>query len=528
MAVAVALAAVPVSAATLASVRVSIQPGGGAVVAVQFLGPVPHYRVVGAGSTEASVIFDGTTLGPQIAPTLAGAGPVTSVSVVQQGLGTSVSLHLRSAAPVSVALRGNALLINVLPASSDDDDEDNTPSATPAPLPVPGTKMEVVPLKYADISEVAGILVPGSNVASNDNFQPIVTNLGSSSVGSNGGTFGGFQQTQQPQTFGGANAFNQNQGIGQRLNDTVAVDRRLNAIILTGTQAVIDNYKAIISKLDVPLQSVILETQIVELTDSAAKDVGIDFFPNGGAALINGNGASSSSTSGLTARTNGYTIGTQEMATLQVSFNANLNAQISLGNGKVLAKPRILAQSGVSASILTGEAIPIFTSVVVAGASALTSQQVNYVNVGVNLQIQPRVSSDGYVTSHIYSEVSSVTQYINSVPQIAQRTASTVATVHDGESFVIGGLLEDNEIRNLIKLPFIGDLPLIGTFFRHYTYSHDIDNLYIIVTPHIVGGISSPPASTQVLESPNQLAPVAPNGVPISSPTPAGPHPPLR
>ncbi len=514
------LIALPAGAATLAGVRVDPQPGGGAVVTVQFVGPPPHFHVIGAGSTEASVIFDGAQLGPQIAPTIAGAGAVSSVSVATQGSGVTVSLHLRTASPISVVPRGSAILVNVLPAQASSDDDDNTP--TPSPLLSAGTLVVVIPLKYADISEIAGILVPGANVASNDNFQPVVTNLGSSSVGQSGGTFGGFQQAAQtPQTFGGA--FNQqSSGLGQRLNDNIAVDRRLNAIVLTGTQAIIDNYKGLIAKLDVPLQSVILETQIVELTESAAKDVGIDFFPNGGAALVNGNSASTSTT-GITTRSNGYVIGTQEMASGQLSFNANLNAQITLGNGKVLAKPRILAQSGAAASILTGEAIPIFTSVVVAGASALTSQQVNYVNVGVNLQIQPRISSDGYVTSHIYSEVSSVTEYTNSVPEIAQRTASTVATVKDGESFVIGGLLEDDDIKSLIKLPFIGDLPLIGSFFRHYTSSHSIDNLYIIVTPHIVGGISSPPQATQVVVPPNLAAPapVAPAGVPVASPVPS-------
>jgi general secretion pathway protein D len=213
------------------------------------------------------------------------------------------------------------------------------------------------------------------------------------------------------------------------------------------------------------------------------------------------------------------------VAQLGANLAANLYAQVTEGNAKIIAKPRILAQSGQQASILTGDAIPIVTNVVVAGAGALTSQQVNYVNVGVNLQIQPRVSSDGFVTSHIYSEVSSVTQYVNGIPQISQRTASTIATVRDGDSFVIGGLLQDNEIRNLVKLPFIGDIPLIGLFFRYVSTSHTQTNLYVVVTPHIIRapGISPPVAPLVEPSSLPQLGPPAGPGAPVPSPAPLTP-----
>jgi general secretion pathway protein D len=281
---------------------------------------------------------------------------------------------------------------------------------------------------------------------------------------------------------------------------------------LTGTPAVVAGFRAVIDKLDVPVASVILETQIVELSDTAATNIGLDFQPDGSGVIAN------ASAGGV-----GYTVKSLTTAQGQVTFQGNLYAAISAGNARIIAKPRILAQSGQQASILTGDAIPILTSIVVAGAGATVSNQVSYVNVGVNLQIQPRVSSDGYVTSHIYSEVSSVTQITQGYPQISQRTASTVATVKDGASFVIGGLLQDNEIRNLTKLPFIGDIPLIGSFFRHVNNTHTQDNLYIVVTPHIVGrsGVSSP---IEPIVVPSQLPQIGP---PSASITPAPFVPPL-
>ena len=342
----------------------------------------------------------------------------------------------------------------------------------------------MIELKYADISEIAGVLAANSNVASNDTFSPQQTNIGTSSLsGSFGGVSGGgFTSPSSPQSFGGG-AFGQATGLAQRVNDNIAVDRRLNAVILTGTPDVVAGLREVISKLDVAPASVILETQIVELSDTAARNIGLDFQPDGSGVIANASGGAGSTTTGG----GGYTVKSLSTAQGSVYFQGNLYAAVTEGNARIIAKPRILAQSGQQASILTGDALPILTSVVIAGSSSTISNQVSYVNVGVNLQILPRVSSDGFVSSHIYAEVSSVTGYTQTYPQISQRTASTLATVRDGQSFVIGGLLQDNEIKSLTKLPFVGDLPLIGAFFRHVNNTHTQDNLYIIVTPHIVG-----------------------------------------
>jgi general secretion pathway protein D len=528
----IAFSTVPAFAAsTLNSVRVDALPNGGALVSATFAGGAPTYHVVGSGTIETAVLFDVTSLGPQLPPSIAGAGPIATVALAQTGSSTSLALHLTSAAPVTVRVAGNLIFINVV-QRPELNPLDRNPLPLPGTAPEPGSVTEVVPLKYADVSEIAGILVSNSNVATNDTFVPQSTSLGTSSLnGSFGGVSGGnFQQPVQAQSFGQGGAFGQNQGLAQRLNDNIAIDRRLNAIILTGTPDVIDPIKATIAKIDIPVQSVILETQIVELSDTAARNIGIDFAPDGTGAIAEG----------VNNGTTGVNIRSGAMAVSGVNLSANLYAQVQEGNAKIIAKPRILAQSGQEASILTGDAIPIVTNVVVAGAGAVSSQQVNYVNVGVNLQIQPRVSSDGYVTSHIYSEVSSVTQYVNGIPQISQRTASTLATVRDGEAFVIGGLLQDNEIRNLTKLPFIGDFPLIGQFFQHVNTSHTQTNLYVVVTPHIVaapgvtpytGPLAIPSSLPQLGPPPGPGAPASGNApltapaslppVPVSAPTPA-------
>jgi general secretion pathway protein D len=483
------------SATQITNLRVDPEPNGGTAVTVLFNGTPPQVTPVGIGTAQVTLVIPGVTAGPLVPPMTTGTGVIQNVAITQSPVSTSIFVRLTSAQPVRFRAQGLAFVLDVPPASTTDFLQ---PVPQPAALqgaPAAGTLTLVIPLKYADVSEIAGVLVQGSNVASNDVFSPIQTNIGTNQLnGTFGGVNGGFQSNSSQQSFGGGAGFNANgsNGLAQRLNDSIAIDRRLNAIILTGTQDVIDAYKSTIDKIDVPVPSVILETEIVELDETAAQNIGIEYAPGGTGIVVNGS-PSTSTTTGLTTVQNGLVISTGNKPQGAVSLAANLYAEVSKGSGKVLAKPRILAQSGQQASILTGDAIPIITSVVLTGASAVTSQQVAYINVGVDLQILPRVSSDGFVTSHIYSEVSSVTNFVQGIPQISQRTANTSATVKDGESFVIGGLLEDNEIKNLNKVPFIGDLPLIGVFFRFLSTSHTQSNLYIVVTPHIVGSILHPP-----------------------------------
>src|SRR4029079_6808238 len=121
-----------------------------------------------------------------------------------------------------------------------------------------------------------------------------------------------------------------------------------------------------------------------------------------------------------------------------VNMQLAIYAQIAKGNGRIISKPRIAAQSGTTAKIITGDALPILTSIALSGVNAV-QQQVQYVNVGVTLQIAPRVSDTGFVTAPVFAVVASGTGLSQGSPTISQREASTSATVRDGQAFVIGG-----------------------------------------------------------------------------------------
>jgi general secretion pathway protein D len=339
-----------------------------------------------------------------------------------------------------------------------------------------GEVFEVVPLKYADVSEIAGLLTGNQSVKPNDTFTPEEPAFGSS--GLQGGYYGGggFPGPSPNAAFAQASGL-QSDPLGRDIDDSIGVDRRLNAIVLKGSPQRVAQLKAQIAQLDVPVpNSVVLETVFVELTESGARNVGIDFN--------NANGQVATAAYTLAGGDFPGVSNTSPNGGHVLNLQAAIYAQIDKGQGRIISRPRIAAQSGSTAKIVTGDALPILTSIALSGVNAV-QQQVQYVNVGVTLQIAPRVSDDGFVASHIFAVVSSVSGYSQGYPTISQREASTAATVRDGESFVIGGLAQEAELNARIKVPGLGDVPVLGYLFGVRHASSAKTQLYIVVTPHV-------------------------------------------
>jgi general secretion pathway protein D len=320
-------------------------------------------------------------------------------------------------------------------------------------------------LKYADVSEVVGLLTAGQSVKSNDVFVPHEPAFGSAGI--NGSSFAQAQSTSDEPS---------SDPLAQSVDDSIAIDRRLNAIILKGSPDHIARLKEKIAQIDVPVQSVLLETVFVELDESGARNVGLDFNNTNNQVAV------------ATFQTGAFIPAGEPTnhPLSSVSLQAAISAQVQAGHGRIVSKPRIAAQSGTTAKIITGDALPILTSIALSGVNAV-SQQVQYVNVGVTLQIAPRVSDDGFVTSHVFCVVSSVTGTSQGYPTISQREAETSATVRDGDTFVIGGLTEESEISSTTDLPGLGKVPVLSNVLGMHTGTRSKTELYIVVTPHIVG-----------------------------------------
>lgn len=337
-------------------------------------------------------------------------------------------------------------------------------SQVPQDSYAPGDSYEMVFLKYADVSEVIGLLAEGIEIAPNDVFIRREPGFGSPGSNQQGSFIGVPQQPASEQV-----------PLGKNFGNGLSIDRRLNAIWVTGSPERIERVKRQIALIDVPVDSVILETQFVELTETGARNLGIDFANQNGEIAVGDLTTGSFLPFGINP--------TDILPSARLQ--AAILAQIQKGEGRIVSRPRIAAQSGSTAKIITGDALPILTSIQLSGVNGV-SQQVQYVNVGVTLQIAPRISSDGYITSKIYGVVSSVTGFSQGFPTISQREAETSASVRDGETFVIGGLTQENVLTTKSKVPLLGDVPLLGNLFRNERSTTSKTELYIVITPRIV------------------------------------------
>jgi general secretion pathway protein D len=380
-------------------------------------------------------------------------------------------VHFASTAPARAdasAISPTELDVTVRPLAPMHDNAPALRAPAPAVADDPDADSELVMLKYADVSEVVGLISPGASIKPNDHFTPHEPGFGSQGM-----TGGGYAAPSPVDTAPS------DQPLGEAVDASgaIAVDRRLNAIWLHGPKARIARLKAQIAQIDVPVDSVVLETEVVELSESGAKSIGIDFTNSSGQLAT------------FSVQTGQYIpvgYGANSGARLTSGqLQAAITAQVSKGNGRIVSRPRIAALSGTTAKIITGDAIPILTAITLSGVNGV-SQQVQYVNVGVTLQIAPRVSPDGTVTSHVFCVVSSETGTSQGYPTISQREAETIASVTDGDSFVIGGLTQDSALDSKTRIPLLGDIPLLGQAFGTTSHTRQKTDLYIVVTPHVI------------------------------------------
>lgn len=444
---------------------------------IRFSPDEPDHAAVNTNPTRPELIMRQTLRAPRVPARSTWRGLVRATNFQSSDSGLALQFETNAPAKATVEPAGELAIQVVITKLSEAEAIGSRPlgssgepvvpvSAIPAYVDYyPGDSYELVPLKYADVSEVIGLLIPGEQIQPNNVFIRREPGFGS---------LANFNQPNYP--IAQAQVPTQQVPLGQAFPGTgLAIDRRLNAIWITGPPDRIAYVKQQIALIDIPVDSVILETQFVELTEQGAKNLGIDFNNQLGQIA-----------------TGTITVGSfnpfgEDIKDVIPSgqIQAAIYAQIQKGEGRIVSRPRIAAQSGSTAKIITGDALPILTSITVSGVNAV-SQQVQYVNVGVTLQIAPRVSPDGFVTSQIYGVVSSVTGYDQGYPIISQREAETSASVRDGETYVIGGLTQDNVIDSRSKVPLLGDIPLLGGLFRYDRSTRAKTELYIVITPHIV------------------------------------------
>lgn len=254
----------------------------------------------------------------------------------------------------------------------------------------------------------------------------------------------------------------------------------------------------VIDLLDMTAPSQIrLEAQIIEINTSNEKDLGIQYWSP--ALGDNTSGSSSNSNSSDITRgsaglfyagenfKNNSRGGTLGWFGRRISnVNALLQALITTGKARILSRPSITTMSGQKANILIGGRIPIPTS---AGDGEIS---IDWREYGIRLNIEPVVDAENKITSKVHAEVSTldyghgVKENDFTIPALASREADAVINVRSGMTMAIGGLLNSEDGKTITKIPLLGDIPIIGQFFRHTTKTRDNRELVILITPTLV------------------------------------------
>jgi len=239
-----------------------------------------------------------------------------------------------------------------------------------------------------------------------------------------------------------------------------------------------------------------VDVRVVEFSRTVLKQIGLNILKQN-----NGFSFGSFAPSALTSATYGQSPVFNSTAPISSAFNlvfnsatrglaADLSLMESNNLARVLAEPTLVALSGQSASFLAGGEIPVPVP------QALGTVSIEYKPYGVGLTLTPTVLSPERIALKVAPEASELdfTNAITingiSVPAITTRRADTTVELGDGESFLIGGLIDRETISNVSKVPLLGDLPIIGAFFKQLSYSQNDKELVIIVTPHLVSPIA--------------------------------------
>lgn len=254
-------------------------------------------------------------------------------------------------------------------------------------------------------------------------------------------------------------------------------------LILQGTQEVIGKAKALLAQLDTPQPQIVIEAKVMDITDNGAKDLGIDWGGEFGTLTT------FSLTEDNSLTNHAWEVGRMDRSAL--SLPARLKGIIQSGKGKVLANPNVLALDGKPASIFIGDEIKYVTRVDASetGQIVVTTETAR---VGVQLHSISTINSDGYITMNLHPEVSVIVDWKElrdvslALPQISRRFVDSTVRVKDGETIVIGGLIKDEEIKNMSGIPFLKDLPILGSLFRYDSKSKTHSEVMMFITPKIV------------------------------------------
>ena len=266
----------------------------------------------------------------------------------------------------------------------------------------------------------------------------------------------------------------------------VSMDERSDMLVLRDTPEAIAVAAKLIAAHDVPEPEVMLEIQVLEISHDRTSNLGVQFPTSFGVATP------SDSNGNLTLSDLKHL----RLGNLLASPNPlslGFNFQLKDTDANLLASPRIRARNKEKAKILIGDRVPIITNSVtpVASGSSVVTGSVSYQDVGLKLEFEPDIYSESEVGIKISLEVSTIAEKISGpngslAYRIGTRNAQTALRLRDGETQILGGLIQSNEQNTADKVPGLGHLPVIGRLFGNNNGSGSKSEIVLSITPHII------------------------------------------
>ena len=347
---------------------------------------------------------------------------------------------------------------------------------------IQSSRTELYQIKYAsadDLQSVLSRLVPGIIItpAPTQRTAPVAPSTADA---------GGVTATTTSYGASGAPAG----GTTTAVTGTLPTKPTTSALLLTGSESDIARARQVLATVDVRPMQINYEAKIAEVNLNAQKSFGLGYSFAGAKTRIGESGAGGDNIakgpptlgdSGYPGRP--FKFGTFSRTALGDLVDINLDLAQADGDAKVLSDPNISAIDGQQAAVFVGDSVTYVSSI----TSSPTGQNITTatVNPGIALYVTGKVNNDGYITLNIHPEVSTVTFVTgiggSQLPDISKREATTTLRVKDGDTIAIGGLISDQDVKNINKVPFLGDLPFFGQLFRDTSHTHNRNEVVIFV-----------------------------------------------
>jgi len=281
----------------------------------------------------------------------------------------------------------------------------------------------------------------------------------------------------------------------EKVAERVAADPGGNRLVVVATPGMIDQIRGIVEDLDVPPLQIMLETEVIEVATDRMMELGIDWNRIMHQTVI----FAEPGPGGTPPMDSGYDEVPEIMPFVSRGFSADdvfrqakaLEVALDIleqdGGAKVLSNSKLATLNNRTAEIHIGDVIPYTVSNLTTGG--VMELQVEKERVGVSVTVTPRAAGDGHITVMVEPSVSTIVGFRgpnDEVPWTKERTAKTQVRVMDGQTFMIAGLLSEDETENITKVPLLGDIPILGYLFRHTKTQVKKSDLLIKITPRII------------------------------------------